>query len=173
MERRELWEVIEEARRRAPGDAEAVAEEMVAILAALPRERIVAAAQPLWDLLTDAYRIDLWAAAYLINGGASDDGFVYFRGWLVAQGREAFERAVAEPDSLAGLPAVRAAAERDEDLEAPDIVSTVWNAHLKATGEELPPGSFAIRHPALDDWDFDDPAQVRARLPRLAALYLD
>ena len=38
----------------------------------------------------------LWDAAYLINGGCSDDGFDYFRGWLVDQGRETFERCLAE-----------------------------------------------------------------------------
>lgn len=44
------------------------------------------------------------AAASLILGGCSDDGFEYFRGRLIAQGREVFERSVADPDSLADLP---------------------------------------------------------------------
>jgi len=46
-----------------------------------------------------------------VAGGASDDGFEYFRGRLVAQGRAVYDQAVTDPDSLAGLPAVRAAAE--------------------------------------------------------------
>ena len=38
----------------------------------------------IFDQLSDqAYRTDVWAAAYLINGGASDVGFYYFRCWLV------------------------------------------------------------------------------------------
>ena len=53
---------------------------------------------------------DLWAAAYLINGGCSDEGFDAFRGWLIAHGREVVARSVREPDSLADLPAVRSAA---------------------------------------------------------------
>jgi len=36
--------------------------------------------------LNKAYTWDLWGAAYLINGGCSDDGFEYFRRWLVSRG---------------------------------------------------------------------------------------
>ena len=32
------------------------------------------------------YRWDMWAAAYLIGGGCSDDGFIDFRAGLIAQG---------------------------------------------------------------------------------------
>ena len=69
-------------------------------------------------MLAASYREDLWGAAYLINGGASDDGFEYFRGWLMTQGRAVFARAVADPDSLAELPAVPAAALTGEEFEA-------------------------------------------------------
>lgn len=31
----------------------------------------------------EAYRRDLWAAAYHANGGCSDDGFIDFRIWLI------------------------------------------------------------------------------------------
>ncbi|MFL6076856.1 MAG: DUF4240 domain-containing protein [Mycobacteriales bacterium] len=37
--------------------------------------------------MAESYQGDLWGAAYLINGGASDDGFDYFRGWLIARTR--------------------------------------------------------------------------------------
>lgn len=50
-----------------------------------------------------AYSWDLWGAAYLVNGGASDDGFEYFRRWLIAQGREVFQKVLADPDSLADI----------------------------------------------------------------------
>jgi hypothetical protein len=173
MDRQEFWNIVETARARASGDMDAVADHAVSILAALPRAEIVEAAQPLWDLMADSYQDELWAAAYLINGGASDDGFEYFRGWLIAQGREVFERVVADPDALADLPAVRAAAAEELDLECEEVISIARNAHLKATGEELPAGAFTIRYPAIDaDWDFEDNAEMRAHLPRLTGLYL-
>jgi hypothetical protein len=48
-----------------------------------------------------AYTWDLWGAAYVIHGGCSDDGFEYFRRWLVSRGRDVYEAALADPDSLA------------------------------------------------------------------------
>lgn len=81
MNRHEFWAVIERARADTGGaGAEVVAERAVDMLAVLPPEQIAAAAQTLWDLMAGSYRGDLWAAAYLINGGCSDDGFEYFRG---------------------------------------------------------------------------------------------
>lgn len=172
----QYWALIAEARARAadPSDAEAVAAEASTLLADYPREEIVATLQVFWDLMADSYRNPLWVAAYLINGGCSDDGFDYFRGWLVAQGREVFERAVADPDTLADVPAVIAAAPDREEMEGEDVLGIVWHAHLKATGEEPPDGAVTIRYPDLDSgwgFDFDDEAEMARRLPRLAALY--
>jgi hypothetical protein len=124
--------------------------------------------------MADSYRGDLWGAAYLINGGASDDGFDYFRGWLIAQGREVFEAAVADPDSLAGVAAVRAAVAAGEDLDAEEVLNIAWDAYLAATGEQLPPDSVTVRHREIDfGWDFDDREQTRSHLPRLSRLYWD
>ena len=50
-----------------------------------------------------SYSWDLWGAAHILNGWASDDGFEYFRCWLISKGREVFEKAVADPESLAGI----------------------------------------------------------------------
>lgn len=49
------------------------------------------------------------AAAYLIGGGCSDDGFTDFRFGVIAQGRDWYEKAAACPDSLADHPAVAGA----------------------------------------------------------------
>ena len=37
-------------------------------------------------LLLKAYRSDLWCAAYVIKGGCGDNGFDYFRSWLISKG---------------------------------------------------------------------------------------
>jgi hypothetical protein len=128
----------------------------------------------LWDLMADSYTNPLWAAAYLINGGCSDDGFEYFRGWLIAQGRVTFERIVANPDALAELPFVYASATEGLDLDGEEVLNIAWNAHITATGEQLPVDAFTIRYPELDpawNFDFDNRDEMARRLPRLAALY--
>jgi hypothetical protein len=43
--------------------------------------QVVRVDRTVWTLMDRSYRNDLWAAGYLINGGCSDDGFDYFRGW--------------------------------------------------------------------------------------------
>ena len=150
---------------------EAVAERAAGLLAMLPPEQIAAAAQVLGALMADSYRGDLRAAAYQINGGCSDDGFEYFRGWLILQGREVFERAVADPDSLAEVPAVRAVAAEVGDLECEEALGIAHDAYLKATGRELPRDAVTIRYPPVSfAWDPAGNAQVRIHLPRLDRL---
>lgn len=48
------------------------------------------------------YRYDLWAAAYLIGGGCSDDSFTDFRAGLIGQGCDWYEQATTSSDSGSG-----------------------------------------------------------------------
>lgn len=170
------WQVVEAARSTVDDadDPEAVADEVRLILQERDPEEVAELAQPLGDLLSASYNWELWAAAYLINGGASDDGFEYFRGWLITQGREVFEQALDDPDSLAGRPAVRSAAEEGYDLECEDILHVVHAAYEDLTGEHLPAGLYSVEYPDLGpDWDFDDDEEMAQHLPRLSELYLE
>jgi hypothetical protein len=172
----QFWELIGAARRQVPdpADSGAVAAHAATLLSVRLPSEILAADQVLRSLMADSYRSPLWAAAYVINGGCSDDGFEYFRGWLIAQGREVYERIVADPDALADLPVVRASAPSGW-VECEDTLYITMKAYRAAAGEELPPAEFAIRYPELDpQWmfDFSDRAEMTRRLPRLAALFL-
>ena len=178
MDMQQFWKLIEDARRQVPdpADGEEVASRATALLSAYPPEEIAAAGQVLRELMAGSYRTLLWAAAYVINGGCSDDGFDYFRGWLIVQGREVFEHVVADPDALADLPVIRAQAPGAAYLECEDTLYIASKAHRAATGEELPPHPFPIRHRELEpawDFDFDDRTEMKRRLPRLAALFWD
>jgi hypothetical protein len=102
MDTEDAWQLVEQARAELPGtsDPDAIAERIRGLLAQRSPAEIIAFAPSLRGLFAASYRADLRAAAYLINGGASDDGFEYFRGWLIAQGRKVYEQALADPDSL-------------------------------------------------------------------------
>ncbi|MEV8514643.1 DUF4240 domain-containing protein [Dactylosporangium sp. NPDC051484] len=181
MDRDEFWAIIERAREgvddtRTGEGAEEVAERIGDRLTELGREAAVA-----FDLRYDAldaesYDWNLWGAAYLMRGGCSDDGFDYFRGWLVAQGRSIWERALRDPDTLAEL-----GIDPDDDfLECEDMLSVGqaafdededFYAAVNAARAELPAETF--NGPLLgDDFDHDDDSEVRARYPRLAEIYL-
>lgn len=50
--------------------------------------------------LYDTYNSEMWCAAYIMNGGCSDDGFEYFRNWVISRGKDVFYKAKENPDSL-------------------------------------------------------------------------
>jgi len=54
-----------------------------------------------WDYYhAESYNQALWAVAYTVLGGCSDDGFDYFRFWLVTRGQHVYTNAIKDPDSL-------------------------------------------------------------------------
>jgi hypothetical protein len=173
----EFWSIVAAARTSAadPDDSEEVADRTLRLMTALPAETISDLAQALWDLRAHSYRRDLWQAAYLINGGCSDDGFEYFRGWLLTQGRETFEHVVAAPDTLADLSIVqRIAADSESDLECESMYGVAWDAYQAVTGSRDLPRPVTGRYPQLGPgWDFEDNSELHRRLPRLATLFTD
>jgi hypothetical protein len=73
-------------------------------LAPLPREELVAFHETYWALADRAERADVWGVGYTLDGGMSDDSFLYFRYWLISRGRAVYESVLADPDSLAAVP---------------------------------------------------------------------
>lgn len=173
MDTPQFWELIEDAHAQVapPAGSEAVAARAAAVLAAFPREEIIAAQGALDGLLAASYRAPLWAAAYLINGGCGDDGFDYFRGWLILQGRGVFEQSVADPDSLAELPVIGPPRIGKPPIECEETLYIASRAHKAATGKQIPPDAFTLCNPELEaSWDFDDRTEMARRLPRLTSL---
>ncbi|WP_412749028.1 DUF4240 domain-containing protein [Krasilnikovia sp. M28-CT-15] len=169
----DFWAVIGRATADRPGRPAEVAERAVAELAARDPQEIVAWARHLDKVMAASATEDLWAAAYLINGGCSDDGFDHFRGWLIAHGRDAVAQAVRAPDSLAELPAVRAAVDTGAVFEAEEVLVVAARAYERATGTGLPPSPPPGRPDPDQLWDFDNEDEMRRRLPRLSALFLE
>jgi hypothetical protein len=170
----DFWAVIDKATADRPASPDEVAGRAVAELATRDAEEIVAWGRHLDKVMAASGKEDLWAAAYLINGGCSDDGFDHFRGWLIAHGREAVARAVREPDSLAEMPAVRAAASSGAVFEAEAVLTIAEEAYSQVTGSVLPASEVARTRPdPAMLWDFDDEEEMGRRLPRLSALFLE
>lgn len=97
-----FWKLIQSAKETCGQDMDA----MMAFL----KDRLVSMepeqAQNFHDIL-HAYedladKFGLWDAAGVMKGyGCSDDSFIDFRAWLIAQGRDVYLSALADPDSLA------------------------------------------------------------------------
>lgn len=168
MDRDGAWQLIDRAIGAAGRDAstDAVADALATALAALPPDEIAAFDTEIRSLLAESYRWDLWGAAYVMCGGCSDDGFDYFRGWLVLQGRAVWEAALAEPDSLAAVTIA------DGDYpEHEELWYLAGRAYERAAGEELATASTPFPDLGDDDWDFDDEDEMARRYPTLWARY--
>src|SRR5947207_6722501 len=90
MDREQFWTLLEET-RPLDNNPEAHSDALIRELAKRPPEEIMDFERVFTALIGEAYRRDLWSVAYRINGGCSDDGFDYFREWLIGKGREVFE----------------------------------------------------------------------------------
>ncbi|MFE0515002.1 DUF4240 domain-containing protein [Streptomyces sp. NPDC058964] len=182
MDTEAFWRVLDTAK-----DSDEPLEAAVAAhLAARTAEEILAFEYRFAQLRHAVHRWDVWAAAYLIGGGCSDDRFSDFTAGLVTLGPHWYERVAASPDVLAEHPAVRAAAAaHDQDVVFTEDFNFVsCHAYAQLTGDE---DSFweaweayreehatggADRDQGMGEpFDFDDAEEMRRRLPRLAALY--
>jgi hypothetical protein len=72
-------------------------------LSKLTPQEIVGFSLRTTKLLKESYSSDLWCAAYIMKGGCSDDGYEYFRCWLITKGKDVFYKALKNPDSLSEL----------------------------------------------------------------------
>lgn len=77
--------------------------------------------------------------------------------------------------SVMHLPVVqRLAVDGGFDLECESMYGVVWDAYVVVTGSMELPSEVTGRYPELGPgWDFEDDGEVRRRLPRLAALFMD
>ena len=125
-----------------------------------------------------AYQYGLWTAASVMErGGCTDDGFLDFRGWLIAQGRDVYMAALKDPDSLSEAPYYQ-----DQRFDGlPHMGGIVYK---KLTGREIyedfdPAGYNALKAELKKDIVYGDgigypydSADVPAYLPRLCRRYM-
>ncbi len=99
-----FWSLIRQAKAACGQDMDAMTGFLKERLVSMGPEQ----AQNFHDIL-HAYedladQFGLWDAAGIMKEyGCSDDGFIDFRAWLIAQGRKTYLAALADPDSLADV----------------------------------------------------------------------
>ncbi|MCP3804234.1 DUF4240 domain-containing protein [Allokutzneria sp. A3M-2-11 16] len=165
MDENNLWRLVEEAAAGA-ADVEEQAERLTELLTGLAPIEVVEFERLFEVQLARADRWDLWAAAYVALGGCSDDGFDYFRSWLISLGRKAFEVALADPDAMAGL------GYDDEDFgDGEALMCAAGRAYRRLTGEELPEVALPPGDTTGEPFDGDDWDGLVLRFPRIAARF--
>lgn len=121
-------------------------------------------------LLYDTYTSGMWCAGYIMNGGCSDDGFEYFRNWVISRGKEVYYKAKENPDSL-----ISEAEDGVDYYEFEDFWYLALDAFKKATGKEaydyIDYDRFTTRegkYPPIEfSWEEDDEDSMKKICPRL------
>ena len=152
-----FWQMIDEARKKV-GDWEEMVEPLTQAL-----EKLCEAETFQWQQIFDeyqrlSYKNKLWAAAYVINGGCSDDGFDYFRAWLTAQGKDVFMAALCDPETLADADISGGSAEFEE------MMAVAAGAYLNKTGTDLDYDHFyneMEKHPLSDTQKTEISAEIK------------
>jgi len=160
MNLQEFWNLVE------PGkDSEEPEVSLQGELQNLSPEKLELFQMHFDNLVDEAYVWELWGAAYIIHGGCSDDGFIDFRYTLISKGKDVYERAVADPDSLAQLG-------EDQEMENEMYGYVALELYERKTGKEMPrQDAKAPQDPLGQEWDFDDESENKKKLPKLTAIF--
>lgn len=189
----DFWRIVAEARADAGAthglfDKKTVADALTERLAALSTDGILDFVERFEELSSHLDSWEMCAACYLISGYISDDAFADFKAGIVALGREAYERAVDDPDSLADNSIIediatgrvaRTGLFAESFMYAPSYAykrlsdgdgERYWEA--RATRDE----AAGPRQPSVRDWDgrFGAPGdreRIPERVPRLSTLF--
>ena len=168
MDEDRFWKMIAASLDNAE-DQDEQEEYLIAQLELLPPADIISFGLRKDKLLYDAYTSNLWCAAYIINGGCSDDGFDYFRRWLVSRGKEVYYKAKDNPDSLVDV------IDGEDDYEFEGFGYIALTAFKNKTGKEMydfiDDDNFKFLEsdhpPMVFTWEENDPESIRAVCPIL------
>lgn len=170
MDENKFWSIIEAS--KGVGGESAHAERLEWHLHRLPADQIEAFDRFYRQFHDKANSGPVWAAGMLLNHGhASDDGFEYFRNWLIAQGRSTYEKALADPDSLVAVPVQMNSHGPEAEWERYGYATV--EAYERLTGKSLPERSDKQdgENGVSFDWQEYTDEVLSKRLPNLWKKY--
>ncbi|MEV7432584.1 DUF4240 domain-containing protein [Streptomyces griseoviridis] len=190
MDADSFWRLIEECRRQAQGPDERLAW-LRGALARRSLAEVVRFQVRLDEVAHEAFTWDLWAAADRIFGGwCSDDGFCCFGLWMAGLGRDAFSRALADPDSLADVPEVQRLVGRPREMwnddwpewESLDYVALEAYGSLIGVDDDCSEAFYeddeteqgdgeSSSEPLGQRWDVRREDEAARKLPRLSVMF--
>lgn len=121
-------------------------------------------------LLYDTYNSEMWCAGYIMNGGCSDDGFEYFRNWVISRGKEVYYNAKQNPDNL-----INEISKEQEFYEFESFWYVALQAFKQRTGQDLynyiDEDNFKAKEgnypPIKFTWQEDNPESMKKICPKL------
>ncbi len=143
MTRALFWELIERARRNAPSAA-TTADRLERELLRFSPPDIRRFHREMKACVRSLRTEKLLAVATLLGAGADTQSFLAFRGWLIAQGQDAFRAAVL--DAIAFAEAYDfAPGRKQDDLQCESVLYVAERAYAEKKDEFLPDAEFNER----------------------------
>jgi hypothetical protein len=164
MDITEFWNLIEKTREAANGDARKQSDLLTEELTKLPPEEIISFDQIFDDLKDKAYIGNLWDAAFIIMHYCSDSCFEEFREWLIGRGKDAYEKAIEDPETTVDV------LEVGEQI-FPTLLSPAMEAYEKVTGKDMPPMPRERGQPQGKPTGDAEEDKILARFPKLTAKF--
>lgn len=172
MDEEQFWAIVQTAVDEAGDDEDEYLEVAKRELNKLSLKEMIGFRLRTDKLLYDSYTSEMWCAGYLMNGGCSDDGFEYFRLWVISRGRKVYEAAMANPDNLIDY--------IDDDAEMDFFeFELFWYVALEAFEEAVGAELYDYvddenfdtcegNYPSFSiNWDEDEPESMQKLCPRL------
>lgn len=157
-----FWDIVKKVKDKAGNNWEDRPEFLNEVLMKRTPEEIIQFKKDYDEKLLESYQWNLWGAAYLINGGCSDDSFDYFRDFLISEGQEVFESALSNPESLVELNNI-------EDMELEEYQYAIDEAYEELTDDDIP--ELDIDWPSEPKGTAWSEENLEAMFPRLAKKY--
>lgn len=132
MPEESFWQIIKATRDSSRNNYQTQCNLLTEYLAGLSGQEIIQFDRTFYLLMAKSYSFRLWEPVYSLNGGSSDDGFEYFRSWLIAQGKNKFYWTLKYP-RLLFLIGVK---ELIENYEG--IAYCAYHAYQTKTGLDIP-----------------------------------
>ncbi len=172
MDEEQFWAIVQTAVDEAGDDEDEYLEVVKRELSKLSLKEMIGFRLRTDKLLYDSYTSEMWCAGYLMNGGCSDDGFEYFRLWVISRGRKVYEAAMANPDNLIDYIG------DDDEMDFFEFES-FWYVALEAFEEAVDAELYDYvdddnfktcegNYPNFEfNWEEDDPESMQKLCPRL------
>lgn len=167
LNEKQFWMIIEQSRDRAreklslPLDTNPPLPEssmepvfiecLHSYLSVLSADDLIAFRNEFDKKLIESYRWDLWAIAYIIHHGCSDDYFDSFRTWTICQGSEFYSSTITDPTYVART------ATPGQSLVFESTGYLPYEVFEEKSGRDLPgSGIYVDRQPIGNRWEESD-----------------
>jgi Protein of unknown function (DUF4240) len=127
-----FWDIIEKTKKNVSSSAEQI-ELLIAELELFKATEIGKFYKLLQQKMAELYHWDIWAVAYLSQGGCSDDAFEAFRPWIILQGQTVYQLA------LKGVTKLSAHVPSGEETQAEGLLFAPAIAYENRAGKPMRP----------------------------------